>query len=112
MNAKIVMGMGLALIAAGCASGPKPNIALESARTEVQAAESDPNVNKYAALDLEAAKKQLALADTAALHHQDAANAKPAYLAGRTAGPARARAAAKADDARSGARDARDPAYH
>ncbi len=100
MNAKIVMGMGLALIAAGCASAPGPNVALESARTEVQAAESDPNVNKYAALDLEAAKKQLAVADAAAMHHQDAAIAQPAYLAGRTARLARARATAKADDAR------------
>ena len=51
MNAKIVMGMGLALILAGCASTPMPNAALENARTVVQTAEADPNVNKYAALD-------------------------------------------------------------
>jgi outer membrane protein OmpA-like peptidoglycan-associated protein len=100
MNAKIVMGMGFALALAGCASTPRPNAALESARTAVQAAQADPNVNKYAALDLEAAKKQLEVADLAATHHEDAAVAQPAYLAAQTARLARAHAAAKADDAR------------
>jgi outer membrane protein OmpA-like peptidoglycan-associated protein len=100
MNAKIVMGMGLALILAGCASTPRPNAALENARAVVQTAEADPNVNKYAALDLEAAKQQLEIADAAAMHHQDAAIAQPAYLAAQTARLALAHAAAKADDAR------------
>lgn len=100
MNARIVMGMGLALAVAGCASTPRPNAALESARTAVQAAETDPNVGKYAALDLEAAKKQLEVAEMAANHHQDAAIAQPAYLAAQTARLAQAHAAAKADDAR------------
>jgi outer membrane protein OmpA-like peptidoglycan-associated protein len=100
MNAKIVIGMGLALVAAGCASTPQPNAALESARTVVQAAEADPNVYKYAALDLEAAKKQLDVAEAAAMHHQDADIAQPAYLAAQTARLAQAHAAAKADDAR------------
>ncbi len=100
MNAKIVMGMGLALILAGCASTPRPNAALENARAVVQTAEADPNVNKYAALDLEAAKKQLDIADAAAMHHQDAAIAQPAYLAAQTARLALAHGAAKADDAR------------
>jgi outer membrane protein OmpA-like peptidoglycan-associated protein len=100
MNAKIVMGMGLALILTGCASTPMPNAALENARTVVQTAEADPNVNKYAALDLEAAKKQLDIAEAAAMHHQDAAIAQPAYLATQTARLALAHAAAKADDAR------------
>src|SRR6202051_89454 len=100
MNAKIVMGMGLALVLAGCASTPRPNAALESARTAVQAAEANPNVHKYAALDLEAAKKQLEVADVAATHHEDAAIAQPAYLAPQTARLAQAHAAAKADDAR------------
>jgi outer membrane protein OmpA-like peptidoglycan-associated protein len=100
MNAKIVMGMGFTLALAGCASTPRPNAALESARTAVQAAQADPNVNKYAALDLEAAKKQLEVADLAATHHEDAAVAQPAYLAAQTARLARAHAAAKADDAR------------
>jgi outer membrane protein OmpA-like peptidoglycan-associated protein len=63
-------------------------------------AEADPNVQKYAALDLEAAKKQLDIADAAAMHHQDAAIAQPAYLASQNARLAMAHAAAKADDAR------------
>jgi len=100
MNAKIVMGMAWALALAGCASTPQPNAALESARTAVQAAEADPNVNKYAALDLEAAKKQLEIADAASMHHDDAAIAQPAYLAAQNARLAQAHAAAKADDAR------------
>ena len=100
MNAKIVMGMVWALALAGCASTPQPNAALESARTVVQAAEADPNVNKYAALDLETAKKQLAIADAAAMRHDDAAIAQPAYLAAQTARLAQAHAAAKADQAR------------
>jgi outer membrane protein OmpA-like peptidoglycan-associated protein len=100
MNAKILMGMGLALVAAGCASTPMPNAALQDAHARVQMAEADPNVQKYAALDLEAAKKQLDIADAAAMHHQDAAIAQPAYLASQNARLAMAHAAAKADDAR------------
>ena len=100
MNTKIAMGMGLALVLAGCASTPRPNAALESARTAMQAAEADPNVHKYAALDLEAAKKQLEIAEAAALHHDDAAVAQPAYLAAQTARLAKSHADAKADDAR------------
>lgn len=100
MNAKLMMGIALALALGGCASAPKPNAALESARTEVRAAEADPNVGKYAALDLEAAKKQLEIADAASVHHDDAGIAQPAYLAAQTARLARARATAKADDAR------------
>jgi outer membrane protein OmpA-like peptidoglycan-associated protein len=100
MNSKIVMGMCLALVVAACASTPKPNAALENARTAVQGAEADPNVHKYAALDLESAKKQLELADGAAARHDDAAVAQPAYLATQSARLAQAHAAAKADDAR------------
>jgi outer membrane protein OmpA-like peptidoglycan-associated protein len=100
MNARIVMGMGLALVLASCASTPQPNAALENARTVVQTAEADPNVHKYAALDLDAAKKQLDIAQAAAAHHDDSAIAQPAYLAVQTARLAQAHAAAKADDAR------------
>ncbi len=100
MNAKIVMSVGLALLVAGCASIPQPNAALESAQAAVQAAEADPNVSKYAALDLDAAKKQLEVAEAAATHHDDAAIAQAAYLAAQTARLAQAHAAAKADDAR------------
>jgi outer membrane protein OmpA-like peptidoglycan-associated protein len=66
----------------------------------VQSAESDPNVSKYAALDLEAAKKDLEVAESASIHHKDAEIAQPAYLATQTARLAQAHAAAKADDAR------------
>jgi outer membrane protein OmpA-like peptidoglycan-associated protein len=92
--------MGLTLALCACAGAPQPNAALESAHAAVRAAESDPNVSKYAALDLEAAKKDLAIADDAALHHKDAAIAQPAYLAAQNARLAQMHAAAKADDAR------------
>jgi outer membrane protein OmpA-like peptidoglycan-associated protein len=92
------MGLGLALCA--CVSTPQPNAALQSARAAVQTAESDPNVGKYAALDLETARKDLAIADDAALHHNEAAIAQPAYLAAQNARLAQIHAAAKADDAR------------
>lgn len=100
MNAKIVISVGLMLGMAGCASTPRPNAALESAQIAVGAAEADPNVAKYAALDLETAKKQLEVAQAAAIHNQEAAIAQPAYLAAQTARLAQARATAKADDAR------------
>ncbi len=100
MNAKNMTGIGLALALAACAGAPQPNAALESAHAAVQAAEADPNVAKYAALDLAAAQKQLAVADDAALHHKEAAIGQPAYLAAQNARLAQARAAAKADDAR------------
>jgi outer membrane protein OmpA-like peptidoglycan-associated protein len=100
MNARIVMATGLVLIVGGCASTPRPNAALESARSAVHAAEADANVNKYAALDLEAARKELTIAETAATQHQDAAIAQPAYLAAQAARLAQAHASAKADDAR------------
>jgi outer membrane protein OmpA-like peptidoglycan-associated protein len=100
MNEKLCIGMGLALLICACASTPKSNAALESARTAVQTAEADPNVTKYDAIDLEAAKKDLEIAESAALHHDDAAVAQPAYLAAQTARLAQLRASAKADDAR------------
>jgi|SRR5579859_4450384 len=100
MNARIVVGMALALGIAACASTPEPNAALVNARTVVQTAQADPNVNKYAALDLDAAKKHLEVAEAAAMHREDAAIAQPAYLAVQTARLAQAHAAAKADDAR------------
>ena len=100
MNVKLFTGMGLALALCACAGAPQPNAALESAHAAVQAAEADPNVSKYAALDLDAAKKDLAIADEAALHHKDAEIAQPAYLAAQNARLAQMHAAAKADDAR------------
>jgi outer membrane protein OmpA-like peptidoglycan-associated protein len=100
MNAKIVTGMALLLGLAACATTPQPNIALLNARTAVQTAQADPAVNKYAALDLQAAKNELDIAENAALHHDDAGVAQPAYLALQAARLAQAHAAAKADDAR------------
>jgi outer membrane protein OmpA-like peptidoglycan-associated protein len=100
MNAKIVITVGLMLGMAGCASTPRPNAALESAQAAVNAAEADPNVARYAALDLETAKKHLDVAQAAAMHHEDAAVDQPAYLAAQTARLAQARADSKADDAR------------
>lgn len=100
MNARLLSGMGLTLALGACASAPQPNAALESAHAAVTAAEMDPNVAKYAALDLEAAKRDMAIADDAALHHKDAAIAQPAYMAAQNARLAQMHAAAKADDAR------------
>jgi outer membrane protein OmpA-like peptidoglycan-associated protein len=100
MNAKLITGMGLALALGACASMPQPNAALENARAAVQRAESDPNVNKYAPLDLDRARKELSVAEDAALHHHDADVDQPAYLATQNARLAQAHAAAKADDAR------------
>jgi outer membrane protein OmpA-like peptidoglycan-associated protein len=100
MNTKLLMGMGIAALLTACASTPRPNVALENARTMVQTAEADPNVAKYAALDLDAAKKELAVADSAAMHHDDAGVVQPAYLATQTARLAELKASAKADDAR------------
>lgn len=100
MNARIVIGMALALGIVGCASTPEPNAALLNARTVVATAQADPNANKYAAVDLEMAKKQLDIAEQASLRNDGPAIAQPAYLAVQTARLAEARGAAKADDAR------------
>jgi outer membrane protein OmpA-like peptidoglycan-associated protein len=100
MNAKLMTGIGLALALGACASSPQPNAALETAGAQVAAAEADPNVARYAPLDLEAAKKDLALAESAAEHHRDAEVSQPAYMAAQTARLAQARATAKAYDAK------------
>jgi outer membrane protein OmpA-like peptidoglycan-associated protein len=100
MNAKLSTAMGLALALSACASMPQSNAALEDARAAVQTAEADPNVAKYAPLDLDRARKDLGVAEDAALHHHDADVAQPAYLATQNARIAQAHAAAKADDAR------------
>src|SRR3984957_2513262 len=98
---KLLSGMGLALALGACVSTPQPNAALESARAAVQAAETDPYVSKYAALDLDVARKDLAAADDAALHHRgEAAIEQPAYMAAQNARLAQMHAATKADDAR------------
>ena len=100
MNAKLLTGIGLALALGACATMPQPNPALESARAAVQTAEADPNVNKYAPLDLDRAKKELAVAEQASADRRDADVNQPAYLAAQDARIAQAHGAAKADDAR------------
>jgi outer membrane protein OmpA-like peptidoglycan-associated protein len=100
MNSKILIGAGIALAIAGCASTPRFNEALESARSTVQAAEADPNAAKYAAVDLQTAKSDLAVADAAFVRHDDPSIIQPAYMATQNARLAQLRGAAKADDAR------------
>jgi outer membrane protein OmpA-like peptidoglycan-associated protein len=100
MNSKILIGAGIALALAGCASTPKYNEALESARSTVQAAEADPNAAKYAAVDLQTAKSDLAVADAAFVSHDEPSIIQPAYMAAQNARLAQLRGAAKADDAR------------
>jgi outer membrane protein OmpA-like peptidoglycan-associated protein len=100
MNSKLFTGMGLALALGACVSMPQPNAALQTARGAVQTAEADPNVNKFAPLDLDRARKDLSIAEDASLHHQDAEVDQPAYLATQNARLAQAHGAAKADDAR------------
>jgi outer membrane protein OmpA-like peptidoglycan-associated protein len=100
MNTKVLTGVAIALAMAGCASTPKPNEALESARRVVQAAEADPNAAKYAAVDVQTAKSDLAVADAAFTRRDEPSIAQPAYMATQNARLAQLRGAAKADDAR------------
>jgi outer membrane protein OmpA-like peptidoglycan-associated protein len=100
MNTKFLTGVGIALALAGCASTPKPNEALENARSIVQSAQADPNAAKYAAVDLQAAKTDLAVADAAFTRRDEQSIAQPAYMAAQNARLAQLKGAAKADDAR------------
>jgi outer membrane protein OmpA-like peptidoglycan-associated protein len=100
MKTKFLTWVGIALAIVGCASTPKSNEALESARSTVQAAQADPNAAKYAAVDLQAAKSDLAVADAAFIRRDEPSIAQPAYMAAQNARLAQLRGAAKADDAR------------
>jgi outer membrane protein OmpA-like peptidoglycan-associated protein len=100
MNTKLLSGLSLALALGACASMPQPNAALEDARAAVQTAQADPNVTRYAPLDLDRAQKDLSVAEDAAAHHRDAEVNQPAYLATQNARLAQAHAAQKADEAR------------
>jgi hypothetical protein len=99
MNKGCLTGIALTAALAGCASTPLPNAAVENARTVIATTEADPNVAQYAALDIEAARKQLAIAESAALNKDEEAASQAAYLASQTAHLAELRATAKADDA-------------
>ena len=100
MNTKLITAIALALGMAACATVPIENAALENARNAVRAAESDPNVQKYDALDLQSARNELAEADAAAVRRDERSIAQPSYLATQTARLAQLRAGAKANDAR------------
>lgn len=100
MNTKLISAISLALTMAACASAPLTNAALENARSAVRSAESDPNVSKYAALDLHTARGELDEAEAAAAARDERGIAQPAYLATQTAHLAQLRASAKANDAR------------
>ena len=100
MNTKLLTGMTLALTVVGCATMPPDYPALDTARSAVQSAEADPNVSKYAALDLQTAKTELQEADAAAMKHDETGIVQPAYMATQTAHLAQLKASAKAEDAR------------
>jgi outer membrane protein OmpA-like peptidoglycan-associated protein len=100
MSQKYLTVAALAFAIAACATAPQPNAALETARTQVAAAEADPNVAQYDALDLQAARQDLAAAEAAATHRDEAQIDQLAYMAAQTARLAEVRAAAKADEAR------------
>jgi outer membrane protein OmpA-like peptidoglycan-associated protein len=100
MNTKLIAGISLALTMAACASVPLTNPALENARSAVSTAEADPNVSKYAALDLHTARTELDAAEAAAVARDERGITQPAYLATQTARLAQLKASAKANDAR------------
>ena len=100
MKKQLSIACGAALCLAACATVPPPNPTLESARAAVQSAEADPNVNKYAPLELSSARGELNAAEEANSHRNYALTDQAAYLATQKARIAEAHAAAKADDAR------------
>ena len=100
MSQKYLVIAAVALALGACASAPQPNAALETARAQVSAASADPNVAQYDALDLQAARQDLAAAEAANNNRDEAQTDQMAYIAAQTARVAQQRAAAKADDAR------------
>ena len=100
MNTKLIAGISLALTMAACASVPLTNAALENARSAVRTAEADPNVSRYAALDLHTARTELDAAEAAAVARDEHGITQPAYLATQTAHLAQLKASTKANDAR------------
>jgi outer membrane protein OmpA-like peptidoglycan-associated protein len=100
MSQKYLVIAAVALALGACASAPQPNAALETARAQVSAASADPNVAQYDALDLQAARQDLAAAEAANNNRDEPQTDQMAYIAAQTARVAQQRAAAKADDAR------------
>jgi hypothetical protein len=99
MNTRLMTAGAVALAMAGCATTRMPNAELENARTVVASAEANPSVARYSALDLQAAKQDLAAAESAETQHDEAGASQAAYLASQTARLAQLRAQAKAEDA-------------
>jgi hypothetical protein len=99
MNTRLMTAGAFLLAMAGCATTQMPNAELENARAVVASTEANPNVARYSALDLEAAKKDLAAAESAEMQHDEAGASQAAYLASQTARLAQLRAQAKAEDA-------------
>ena len=79
---------------AGCETAPENNATLDEARAAVQAAESDPNVSKYAPSELDRARKLLTNAEGSAKQKgaNDKVAANYAYLATQMARIAEQRA--------------------
>jgi outer membrane protein OmpA-like peptidoglycan-associated protein len=100
MNTKLIAGISWALTMAACASMPLTDAALENARSAVRTAEADPNVSRYAALDLHTARTELDAAEAAAVARDERGIDQPAYLATQTARLAQLKASTKANDAR------------
>lgn len=100
MNSRSILAAAVALALGACATTPRDNAALDEARTAVSTAEADPDVAKYAALDLSAARAQLDTAEQANLHGQQKIVGQAAYMAAQTARLAQTHAAKKVDDAR------------
>jgi len=100
MNTKLIAAISLALAVAACASAPLTSPALVTARSAVRAAEADPNVATYDALDMDTARKELDAAEAAAANRDEKGIDQPAYLATQTAHLAQLKASTKANDAR------------
>jgi len=100
MSHKYLTVAAVAVALGACASAPQPNAALETARAQVSSAEADSNVAQYDALDLQAARQDLAAAEAANTRRDEPQTDQMAYVAAQTARVAQARAAAKADEAR------------
>jgi len=98
MNHASKTAAALSLLLAACASTPKPDVELERARAAVHSAEADPNVSRFASMDLSRARDELGMAEAAAGKHKKDELAQHAYLATQNARIAKLTAQAKADD--------------
>ena len=100
---KATLGLGAALVIAGCAVSPPANPALEQARAAYSASQADSQVLRYAAAELDVAARSLAEAEKAA--RGDVAHL--AYLAEQ-----RARIARELGHARANEREALEARLH